>query len=67
MDRIHDKEWNHNKLFTLFVRIEIEIIVLPLIFFFLYISYCCVTLYYNQNGLLQVTKMTLVDYCHYLF
>lgn len=37
MDRILDEEWNHNKLFTLFVQIEIEIIVLPLNFFFLYI------------------------------
>lgn len=53
MDRILDEEWNHNKLFTLLVQIEIEIIVLPLnFFFFIYISYCCVTLYYNQNELL---------------
>lgn len=31
-----------------------------------YVTIDVLTLFWNHNELLEVTKMTLVDYCHYL-
>lgn len=48
---------NQNKLFTLTAIIRIRVTC---------INIDVLTLFWNRNGLLQITKIISVDYCHYL-
>ena len=54
---IKNENYNYNKLFALFIGIRIKMSCIAVNVF---------SLSYNRNQLLQVIKMTLVDYYKYL-